>query len=405
LSWTGESPMIPKDPQPDQLRSALAECNRLREENARLRSALAEHQVPIPTSPEARAVPSAEKDAVSDSKTVADQVKQRVTLFRSLFRGREDVYAVRWEGSDGRSGYMPKSDRDWKAYNASKPEDRKKTDQKTRKFWMLTDQAVEDHLRGRQTIGVYPLLSDETCWFLAVDFDKKTWQQDALAFLDTCRELDVPAALERSRSGKGGHVWIFFDRALPAIVARKLGCLTLTRTMECRHQVGLDSYDRFFPSQDTMPKGGFGNLIALPLQMAPRKLGNSLFVDSDFQPYPDQWQFLTTIRRMTGRAAEQLIAEAQRNGDVIGVRISLADEEDEQDPWTLPPSQKRLNQKIEGPLPERVRIVRANLLYVEKNGLPSTMLNSLLRISQAKVTNDAGANGWVNPPYREGWSL
>ena len=147
---------------------------------------------------------------------------------------------MRWEGSDGLSGYMPKSDRDWKAYNASKPEGRKKTDRKTRELWPLTDQAVEDHLRGRQTLGIYPLLQDET-WFPAVDFDKKTWQQDALAFLDTCRELDVPAAMWRSRSGSGGHVWIFFDRAIPAVTGRKLRCLILTRTMERRHQIELDS--------------------------------------------------------------------------------------------------------------------------------------------------------------------
>jgi hypothetical protein len=131
----------------------------------------------------------------------------------------------------------------------------------------VTDAVIESHLLGTETIGVYPLLSDETCWFLAADFDKKTWEYDSQAFLETCQELSVPAALERSRSGKGGHIWIFFDRALPAITARKLGCVILTRTMERRHQLGLDSYDRFFPNQDTMPKGGLGNLIALPCNL------------------------------------------------------------------------------------------------------------------------------------------
>lgn len=372
--------ITPKD-QLSALHSALAECDRLREENARLRRQLLQHNIPVAARQVAAAVSLPEKDGRCDTKTVANQIKDRVALFRSLFRGREDVYAVRWEGSAGRSGYMPKSDRDWKAYNASKPEDRKKTDRKTRKLWPLTDQAVEDHLRGRQTLGIYPLLQDETCWFIAVDFDKKTWQQDALAFLDTCRELDVPAALERSRSGSGGHVWIFFDRAIPAVTARKLGCLILTRTMERRHQIGLDSYDRFFPNQDTMPKGGLGNLIALPLQMIPRKSGNSVFVDSEFQPYPDQWNFLMEMRRMTAIAAEVLIAEAQRSGDLIGVRISLTDDEDAQDPWTLPPSRKRLEQPIAGSLPERVQIVHANLLYIEKKGLPSQMLNRLLRLA------------------------
>ncbi len=278
-------------------------------------------------------------------------------------------------------GYMPVVVKDWKAINKSRPEDRKKVDQKTRKFLPLTDAVIEDHLLGKETIGVYALLPDETCWFLAADFDKTTWEYDSLAFLETCRELNVPAALERSRSGKGGHIWIFFERALPAITARKLGCVLLTRTMERRHQVGLDSYDRFFPNQDTMPKGGLGNLIALPLQRAPRKQDNSVFIDPDFHPYPDQWQFLSTIRRMPVDAAEEIVAEAQRKGDLIGVRMSVADDEDAQDPWTLPPSRKRKERPIEGPLPKTVQIVRANLVYVESKDLPPAMLNRLLRLA------------------------
>ena len=138
-----------------------------------------------------------------------------------------------------------------------------------------------DILSGIIQSGSIRFLQDETCWLLAVDFDKKTWQKDAAAFLAACREMNVPAVLERSRSGNGGHVWIFFNRAIPATTARKLGCAILTRTMEFRHQMGLESYDRFFPNQDTMPKGGLGNLIALPLQKIPRAEGNSVFVDSN----------------------------------------------------------------------------------------------------------------------------
>ena len=245
---------------------------RLREENARLRRLLAVHSIPIPQLPTENPPPT---KTVEPAPPVdkEERARQRIALFRSLFRGREDVYARRWENADGRHGYMPAVVKDWKAINKSRPEDRKKVDQKTRKFLPLTDAVIEDHLLGKETVGVYPLLPDETCWFLAADFDKTTWEYDSLAFLETCQELNVPAALERSRSGKGGHIWIFFDRALPAITARKLGCVLLTRTMERRHQVGLDSYDRFFPNQDTMPKGGLGNLIALPLQFAPRKAG------------------------------------------------------------------------------------------------------------------------------------
>jgi len=353
---------------------------RLREENARLRRLLAAHSIPIPQfAPENP--PPTKPVEMAPPVDREERARQRITLFRTLFRGREDVYARRWQNDDGRHGYAPAAVKDWKAINKSRPEERKKVDQKTRRFLPMTDAVIENHLLGKETVGVYPLLPDETCWFLAADFDKKTWEYDALAFLETCRELSVPAALERSRSGKGGHIWIFFDRALPAIIARKLGCVILTRTMERRHQIGLDSYDRFFPNQDTMPKGGLGNLIALPLQFEPRKSGNSVFIDSDFHPYPDQWQFLSTIRRMQVDAAEEIIAEAQRKGDLIGVRISITDDEDAQDPWTLPPSRKRKERPIEGPLPKCVQVVRANLVYVEKKDLPPVMLNRLLRLA------------------------
>jgi len=351
---------------------------RLREENARLRRLLAVHSIPIPQLPAANPPTTVEPAPPVDKE---ERARQRIALFRSLFRGREDVYARRWENSDGRHGYMPVVVKDWKAINKSRPEDRKKVDQKTRRFLPLTDAVIEDHLLGKETIGVYALLPDETCWFLAADFDKTTWEYDSLAFLETCRQLNVPAALERSRSGKGGHIWIFFERALPAITARKLGCVLLTRTMERRHQVGLDSYDRFFPNQDTMPKGGLGNLIALPLQRLPRKQDNCVFIDPDFRPYPDQWQFLATIRRMPVDTAEEIVAEAQRKGDLIGVRMSIADDEEAQDPWTLPPSRKRKERPIEGPLPKTVQIVRANLVYVETKDLPPAMLNRLLRLA------------------------
>src|SRR2546425_853187 len=365
-----------------ELSQALSECGRLRDENARLRRLISEHDITIPIEPD-NGVSAHTIEPVDGHPTISNQSSPdvKIALFRSLFRSREDVYAVRWERPDGRSGYLPASIRDWKAVLSSKPAHRKRVDKKTRTLLPLTDEVIRKHLKGERTIGIYPLLPNETCWFLAVDFDKKSWQLDVTAFLATCRELSAPAALERSRSGNGGHVWIFFDQPIAAGTARKLGCFILTRTMERRHQVGLDSYDRFFPNQDTMPKGGFGNLIALPLQRLPREAGNSVFVDSEFRPYPDQWRFLATAQRMQAGAVEDVAREATKRGDIIGVRISLAEEDGGEDPWTLPPSRRRLERPIPGPLPERVQIVRANLLYIEKGDLPSPMLNRLLRLA------------------------
>ncbi|MCL4841273.1 MAG: DEAD/DEAH box helicase [Bryobacteraceae bacterium] len=360
----------------ESIEALRAECRRLQAENDTLRRYLAAYGIAPPSPPS----PSPPATAQSVERTKLS-TREKVTLFRSLFRGREDVYAVHWQSPDGRSGYAPKTERDWNAYYAAKPEERKRVDKETRKLLPLTDEVIHGHLSGDLTVGIYPLLQDETCWFLAVDLDKKTWYDDALAFLATCRELDVPAALERSRSGNGGHIWIFFEQAVPAITARKLGSLILTMTMERRHQVGLDSYDRFFPNQDTMPKGGFGNLIALPLQRKPREAGNSVFLDGSGLPYGDQWRFLLSIRRVSQAFADRLVTDAQKHGDLIGVRMSTIDDEDQPDPWTLPPSRKKPEAKIEGPFPTTVNVIRSNLVFVEKKGLPSAMLNRLLRVA------------------------
>jgi superfamily II DNA or RNA helicase len=363
----------PADNSDDALRR---KCLHLEQENARLRSLLADHGI----ASEAVAK-TTQRPAEPTSNRPKLGTAEKIALFKSLFRGREDVYAQRWESPDGRSGYSPRTERDWRAYNAAKPEDRKRVDKETRKNLPLTDEAIHGHLTGKQTLGVYPLLLNETCWFLAVDFDKKTWKDDASAFLSTCRELNVPVALECSRSGNGAHIWFFFDRPVPAGVARRLGTLLLTRTMERRHQLGLDSYDRFFPNQDTMPKGGFGNLIALPLQKVPRESGFTEFLDNHLRPHADQWSYLASIQRVSQLAVERLISEALRQGDLVGVRIASADDEDHPDPWTLPPSRRRPDKPIKGSLPSSIEIVRSNLIFIEKKALPPEMLNRLLRIA------------------------
>ena len=186
---------------------------------------------------------------------------------------------------------------------------RQVADCRNRKLIPLTDQIIFDHLTGKLVIGLYPLLNDDTCRLLAIDFDEGDWKDDASAFVAACRELSVPAALEVSRSGKGAHVWIFFVSAIPAVEARRLGAALISRTCAGRRQLELSSYDRFIPNQDRMPAGGFGNLIALPLQKRAREHGGSIFVDDDFVPFPDQWAYLASLETMKLDMASNTVSD------------------------------------------------------------------------------------------------
>ena len=304
---------------------------------------------------------------------------EKIALFRSLFRGREDVFPKRWENSrTGKTGYALACGNEWKPRLCGKP--RVKCGAcPNQAFLPMTDEVITGHLRGRHTIGVYPMLADGTCWFLAADFDKKTWRQDVNTFLDACRSRQVPAAVERSRSGNGGHVWIFFAEPVPASLARRLGALLLTEAMECNPDIGFRSYDRFFPSQDTLPEGGFGNLIALPLQGRPREHGNSLFLDDDFEPLADQWAFLSSLRRLSLAEATAVADEASRQGRVMGLRLPVDD--DDEEPWSALPSRRRPPPKITGSLPERIDVVLGDQIYILRAGLPPSLVNRLIRLA------------------------
>ena len=249
----------------------------------------------------------------------------KISLFMSLFKGRTDVYPRRFESKKtGRSGYQPACANEWLPGICRKPKV-KCGKCPNRKLLPINEDVVRTHLIGYDQrgndfiIGIYPLLDDETCWFLAVDFDKKEWMADVAAFLATCCKLHIPAAVERSRSGNGAHVWIFFSEPVPAVKARQMGGYILTEAMESRPELGFDSYDRFFPNQDTLPKGGFGNLIALPLQAVPRKSGNSVFLDEQFIPYENQWEYLSGIHKMSFSEVQELSDKAIRNERVTGV--------------------------------------------------------------------------------------
>lgn len=314
---------------------------------------------------------------------------EKIRLFRSLFKGREDVFPRRFENfKTGKSGYMPVCSNEWINGVCEKPKISCQ-DCSSRAFVPISDDVIRNHLMGRDpnersgkdfTIGIYPLLTDETCWFLAVDFDKSTWIEDAKAFLDTCFSYQVPAALERSRSGNGGHVWIFFETPIPAVQARKLGTFLLTSTMNRRPEIGMDSYDRLFPSQDTLPKGSFGNLIALPLQKKPRERHNSVFADQNLTPYPDQWVFLSSIEKMTPQHFERIFSNIQDESEITGVRAVILDE-NENEPWKLTPSRKHKEIPITCPLPDHLNLVISNQIYIEKENLPAPLRNCIIRLA------------------------
>ncbi|WP_336353093.1 TOTE conflict system archaeo-eukaryotic primase domain-containing protein [Pseudomonas atacamensis] len=299
----------------------------------------------------------------------------KVDLFRNLFRGRADVYPIRWESKAGKSGYAPACANEWRPGVCEKPRI-KCGDCGNRQLLPLTDEVIFRHLAGDVVVGIYPLLPDDTCYFLAVDFDEAEWRDDARAFVQSCHELNVPVALEISRSGNGAHAWIFFDRNVSAFDARRLGASIISHACERTRQLALSSYDRLFPNQDYMPKGGFGNLIALPLQKRARAQNNSVFVDESLEPHSDQWAFLASIQRMSPGDIEPAIIRAMGNRDPVGV--AYVEDEGDAEPWK---GRDTRSHKLTCPLPASLRITLANLVYFEKSELPQPLANQLVRLA------------------------
>lgn len=337
----------------------------LRAENVRLVSLLEAHGI------EWRRKPQSPVPRVSVLST-----NEKVALFRRLFRGRDDVWALRWESkTSGKSGYSPACANEWQLGICGKPRI-KCGDCAHRQLIPVSDLVIYHHLAGTHTAGMYPLLEDDSCYFLAVDFDEAEWQKDASAFMRSCDELGVPAALEISRSRQGAHVWIFFASRVSAREARRLGTAIISYTCSRTRQLRLGSYDRLFPNQDTMPKGGFGNLIALPLQKRPRELGGSVFVDMNLQPYPDQWAFLVSVIPMNVQDIEPTILRA--TGSTHPLDVNFINEEDLGTPWEEKKSSgNRLNIAVTEPL----IITLANQIYFEKAQLPQALVNRLIRLA------------------------
>jgi superfamily II DNA or RNA helicase len=307
-------------------------------------------------------------------------LQEKVDLFRSLFKGREDVFARRWYSkTSGKAGYQPVCQNEWTPMCDKRTF--KCADCPNRHFSPLTDNDIYRHLEGkdadgRDVIGLYVLNEDNTCHLLCTDFDDKNcehgYKNDVLAFIDVCRSWNIPCSVECSRSGNGAHVWIFFDNSVLAVKARRLGNAILTEAMSRNGKISFKSYDRFFPNQDTMPKGGLGNLVALPLQGNARKHGNSVFVDENFEPYPDQWEFLLNV----GKLSEQLLEDILKKTANIQPLGELS-KTSESKPWETP-MPKEIGRSD---FSSEVIIIRSNMLYIPLNQLSSKVLNHLKRIA------------------------
>jgi hypothetical protein len=204
----------------------------------------------------------------------------------------------------------------------------------------VTDDVVTRHLEGKITAGVYPVFGEDKCYFLAIDFDDDDWRDDARAVLQTCTQNNLPAALEISRSGNGAHLWLFFG-------------------------------------QDTVPKGGFGNLIALPLQQEPRKLGRSVFVDENLQALADQWAFLENITPLPQERLESALTKLVGDRHPLDVAYAEVPEENEDTPWI----RAKPDIKVPGVMPKAVCATMGNQLFIEKAGLPQSLMNRLIRLA------------------------
>lgn len=342
--------------------------------------------------------------------TARSRPELKIRLFRSLFRGRDDVYAHGFVSrKTGKVGYAPAAWNEWTALANGK---RVPTTPDQRRCKPLTDQVLLDHFTKRDermanVVGLYPMSKESTVWFLAIDFDDDGWRDEITATRRVCEQHGLTPSMERSRSGDGGHLWLFFTEPIEAAEARRMGDVLLTEASDLTH-IRFRSYDRMFPNQDTLPAGGFGNLIALPLQRMARDEGNSVFVDEQFDTYPDQWAYLSTISRITPEQVHAIAAQAQNNGGSLG---RLARQEDattsvtsgkrSSDQPDKNHSANRSGTLTPSDVPKAITIIERNMLIIPKTGMTAHALNAIRRLAAFVNPDFYRAQAMRQPVYNK----
>lgn len=358
----------------------LAQYEKLCKENVSLKALLCAHGI------EYKSKCKSENNSVYSTISFPDvklSLDERIGLFQSLFKGRKDVFARRWfSRTTGNGGYQPVCMNEWR-HGVCNKKIFKCTECPNRNFAPLTSQDIYRHLEGKDeyccdVIGLYVIQQDNTCTFLCTDFDDKSskhgYKDDVLAFVGVCKDWKIPYAIERSRSGNGAHVWIFFEEPILAFKARRLGNAILSESMNRNGRMSFNSYDRFFPNQDRIPDGGFGNLVALPLQGQARKKLNSIFVDDDFLVYKDQWAFLYNINKLHEATIDRLLSIH------VYENLGALSTSSENKPWTTPVVQNITKADFYSTM----EITKADKIYIPLNSVSAKVLNHLKRIAAFK---------------------
>lgn len=358
--------------------SLLHELDQLRSENARLKGLLQANGIAYEI-----AVTNVDEEKVYSDITFPDAhlgKDERVELFRNLFRGREDVFARRWYSkATNKGGYQPVCVNEWRRGICDKKAV-KCADCPNRNFLPLGYDEICRHLIGNDengcdVVGIYAIMPDNNCAFLCTDFDDKSckhgYKDDVQAFVGVCRDWGIPYSIERSRSGNGAHVWIFFTDVVSAYKARKLGNAILTEAMNRDGRMSFDSYDRFFPNQDRIPEGGFGNLVALPLQGKARKELNSVFVDDEFLAYKDQWAYLAQVQKIDEQKVDAVLQ--QHIHEDLGVLSTSSDSK----PWVTPVPQNVNSADFA----KTIAMTVADKIYIPLDSVSAKVLNHIKRIA------------------------